>query len=105
MRQLRYLALCSVLAIVASVPGLGQESPEWARRDYSAPIEQVFAAALLSLQVQHHEVQANDATNHTVDFHVGTTAWSWGYNMRLTGTPSRRGTRASSRRRRLTLRR
>jgi hypothetical protein len=87
MRQLRCLALCSVLAVVASVVGLGQQSPEWARRDYSAPIEQVFAAALLSLQEQHHEVQAKDDINHTVDFHVGTTAWSWGYNMRLTATP------------------
>jgi hypothetical protein len=25
--------------------------------------------------------------HHSVDFHVGTTAWSWGYNMTLTATP------------------
>lgn len=30
--------------------------------------------------------QVQDEANHTAEFHVGTTAWSWGYNMELTVT-------------------
>jgi hypothetical protein len=32
-------------------------------------------------------MKSKDDANHTVDFHVGITAWSWGYNMRLAVTP------------------
>jgi hypothetical protein len=32
-------------------------------------------------------VKSKDDGNRTVDFHVGSTAWLWGYNMRLTVTP------------------
>ena len=66
---------------------IAQEPPDWAKRDYPAPADQVFAAALLSIQEQHHEVKSKDDGNRTVDFHVGTTAWSWGYDMKLTVTP------------------
>jgi hypothetical protein len=66
---------------------IGQEAPDWAKRDYAAPVNQVFTAALKSIQEQRHEVKSKDDTNHTVDFHVGITAWSWGYNMRLAVTP------------------
>jgi hypothetical protein len=66
---------------------IAQEPPDWAKRDYAAPADQVIAAALLSIQEQHHEVKSKDDGTRTVNFHVGTTAWSWGYNMRLTVTP------------------
>jgi hypothetical protein len=65
---------------------IAQDSPDWAKRDFSAPADRVFAAALRSIQEQHHEVKSKDDGNRTVDFHVGTTAWSWGYNMRLAVT-------------------
>jgi hypothetical protein len=61
--------------------------PSWAVREYGYPPKLVYPAALQSIQMQKHEVQANDEKTHTVDFHVGTTAWSWGYNMRLVITP------------------
>ena len=77
--------LVTFLLLIGSV--IAQEPPDWAKRDYSAPADQVFAAALKSIQEQHHEVKSKDDGNRTVDFHVGTTAWSWGYNMRLTVTP------------------
>ena len=84
---------CTIFLTTLLLTGLAleQEAPEWAKRDYSGSIEQVFAAALLSIQEQHHEVQSKDDANRTVDFHVGTTAWSWGYNMRLTVTPLDKG--------------
>jgi len=70
---------------------LAEEPPDWAKRDYAAPVNQVFAAALKSIQRQGHEVKSTDEANHTIDFHVGTTAWSWGYNMRLSVTPMDEG--------------
>jgi hypothetical protein len=76
-----------VLASLSLAPAvIGQEAPDWARRDYPTSADQVFAAALISIQEQHHEVKSKDDVSRTVDFHVGTTAWSWGYNMRLTVT-------------------
>jgi hypothetical protein len=66
---------------------LGQEPPDWSKRDYAGAADLVFAAALKSIQEQRHEVKSKDDANHIVDFHVGTNAWSWGYNMRLSATP------------------
>jgi hypothetical protein len=79
------LSLMSFLLLTGIV--IGQEAPDWAQRNYSASVDQVFAAALTSIQEQHHDVKAKDDLHHSVDFHVGTTAWSWGYNMTLTATP------------------
>jgi len=80
------LSIIATVLVLASV-ALGQQVTDWAMRDYTAPADQVFAAALRSIQAQRHEVKSKDDTNHTVDLHVGITAWSWGYNMRLAGTP------------------
>jgi len=74
-----YLSLTATL--------IAQQPPDWAKHDYPANADQVFAAALLSIQEQEYEVKSKDDGNRTVDFHVHTTAWSWGYNMRLTVTP------------------
>jgi hypothetical protein len=79
--------LLVVTLFLLTVSTLAEEAPGWARRDYEAPIDLVFTAALKSLHEQHHEVKSTNDASHTVDFHVGTTAWSWGYNMRLTVTP------------------
>lgn len=84
MKSSRMTALAVVLLAVGA---LAQETPEWAVRDYAAPPSHVFAAALRSIQTQKHEVKAKDDRLYTVDFHVGITAWSWGYNMRLVVTP------------------
>jgi hypothetical protein len=75
------------LALLVSIRSVSaEELPGWAKRDYATPTDLLFTAALKSIQEQHHEVKSTDDANHTVDFHVGTTAWSWGYNMRLTVT-------------------
>ena len=69
-------ALCALL--------LAQQPPDWATREYAASAEKVFAAALKSIQQQKHEMKTVDHERKQVTFHVGTTAWSWGYNMMLT---------------------
>jgi len=58
-------------------------TPDWSQRDFAAPAADVYAASIKSIQQQHHEIKSTDDVHHSVDFHVGTTAWSWGYNMTL----------------------
>ena len=41
-----------------------------------------------SIAAQHHEVKSKDEVNRVVDFHVGMTSWSWGYNMVLKVVPA-----------------
>jgi hypothetical protein len=84
MRRL-LLACCAVLLLITIA--VAEEPPDWAKREFDAPANQVYAAALRSIQQQKHEVQSKDEKAYTVDFHVGMTAWSWGYNMRLVVTP------------------
>ena len=58
-------------------------APDWSKRTFAAPPDRVFAAALNSITAQHHDIKAKDPATGAVTFHVGTTAWSWGYNMVL----------------------
>jgi hypothetical protein len=85
MRRISILLSVVAFLLLAGIV-IGQEIPDWARRDYPGSVDQVFAAALTSIQEQHHEVKSKDDMRHSVDFNVGTTAWSWGYNMTLTAT-------------------
>jgi hypothetical protein len=64
-----------------------ENAPSWASRKYDYPASLVYPAALKSIQAQKHEVQSENDKSYTVDFHVGITSWSWGYNMRLVVTP------------------
>lgn len=73
------LVLLSFAAILYS-----EQPPDWATREYDASADRVFAAALRSIQFQKHEIKTVDHERKQVTFHVGTTAWSWGYNMMLT---------------------
>jgi hypothetical protein len=81
MHRLVVAVVCWV--VLFANPLLAQDAPEWAKRDFDASVSKVYAAALRSIQLQKHEVQRSDPKAYAVDFHVGTTAWSWGYNMRL----------------------
>jgi uncharacterized protein (TIGR01244 family) len=84
MHRLRFLAIFLFLA--SSVPAQ-EAAPDWSKRTFPAPADQVFAAALTSISAQHHEVKSKDDSNRVVTFHVGVTAWSWGYNMILKVAP------------------
>ena len=81
------LVLLGAVLLIVLIPAKAEDqAPEWAKREFAAPADKVFAAALHSIQVQKHEVKSKDDATHIVEFHVGTTAWSWGYNMKLTVT-------------------
>jgi uncharacterized protein (TIGR01244 family) len=74
------------LLLVSSVPAQ-DVAPDWSKKTFSAPTDRVFTAALTSIAAQHHEVKSKDDVNRVVTFHVGITAWSWGYNMILKVAP------------------
>jgi hypothetical protein len=85
MHFLRFLTLAAILVagVLADEP-----APDWSKKTFAAPPDLVFAAALKSIAAQHHEVKSKDEAIKVVSFHVGTTAWSWGYNMVLKVTPA-----------------
>lgn len=87
-RLMRKMAVLMAAILFLAFPSRGQEqsappAPDWSKRTFSAPSGEVFAAALQSIAAQHHEVKSKDEANKVVNFHVGVTAWSWGYNMVL----------------------
>ena len=77
-----------VLVLTVATVAVCQTAPDWSKRTFAAPPDQVFAAALNSISAQHHEIKSKDPASNTVTFHVGTTAWSWGYNMVLKVGPA-----------------
>ncbi|HLZ42282.1 MAG TPA: hypothetical protein VKQ11_15045 [Candidatus Sulfotelmatobacter sp.] len=80
--------LVFVFALMTVSAAMCQQAPDWSKRTFAAPPERVFAAALNSIAAQHHDVKAKDPATGAVTFHVGTTAWSWGYNMVLKVAPA-----------------
>lgn len=77
-----------ILALAGATLAVCQTAPDWSKKTFAAPPDQVFAAALNSISAQHHEIKSKDPSTHEVTFHVGTTAWSWGYNMVLKVAPA-----------------
>ncbi len=78
--SLRFLAIFLILATCV----LADDSvPDWSKKTFPASAERVFAAALKSISAQHYEVKSKDDVNRVINFHVGATAWSWGYLMAL----------------------
>lgn len=75
-------AIAVVLLLVVALPAQ-EAAPAWTRRKFAAPPAQVFAASLKSIAAQDHTVKRTDEGTKEIFFHVGTTAWSWGYNMVL----------------------
>ena len=79
-------AVFLIASLLLSAALVAEEPPDWAKRDYAASAEEVHVAALTSIVMQHHEVKLETGKN-TLNFHVGMTAWSWGYDMELTVIP------------------
>lgn len=86
MNAIRRFLIAIFIALLTAFSAGGQTAPDWSKKTFSAAPDQVFAAALNSISAQHHEIKSKDPATGVVTFHVGTTAWSWGYNMVLTVT-------------------
>jgi hypothetical protein len=63
-----------------SIGTSASDSPDWATRAFKASPDAVYEAAQRAIMV-HHQLKEAEKDSHTLRFHVGTTAWSWGYNM------------------------
>ena len=86
MNAMKGFLLVIFFALLTASFAASQTAPDWSKKTFSAAPDQVFAAALNSISAQHHEIKSKDPATGVVTFHVGTTAWSWGYNMVLTVT-------------------
>lgn len=87
-RLMRKMAILVSAILFFAFLSWGQEqapppAPDWSKKTFTAPAADVFPAALKSIAAQHHELKSKDEANKVVSFHVGVTAWSWGYNMVL----------------------
>lgn len=64
---------------------------EWTQQAFSATADEVYTAAKKVIG-QHHEIKSKDDAARTVRFHIGMTAWSWGYDGDLKIEPDRERT-------------
>jgi len=55
---------------------------DWAAKRFDFRADEVYQSAVRVIGL-HHEIMSKDPENRVIRFHVGTTAWSWGYNMGL----------------------
>jgi hypothetical protein len=69
-------ALAAILLLAAVAWGSDQD---WRQHQFSASPDTVYQAAVKVIGL-HHSIQSKDPETRTIRFHVGTTAWSWGYN-------------------------
>jgi hypothetical protein len=86
MSSFRLVTLAFLLVLATGVSA-DESAPEWSKKTFNAPPDRVFAAALKSIAAQHHEIKTKDEATMLITFHVGMTAWSWGYNMSLKVMP------------------
>ncbi len=84
----RYILFVLVLWVVTVHSAAAQD---WKKKSFSAPADEVFRAAE-KVVLQHHRVDFKDSDKRIIRFHVGTTAWSWGYNMSLAVEAADNGT-------------
>ena len=63
----------------------------WTTKRFASPADDVYRSAVKVIAL-HHEIKSKDPENRVVRFHVGTTAWSWGYNVGLSVEPESNGT-------------
>lgn len=74
----------SALSLVAA-------AQDWRTKQFASPADDVYKSAVRVVGL-HHEIMSKDPENRIVRFHIGTTSWSWGYNMGLLVEPQPNGT-------------
>jgi len=81
----------ALLAIGITILPLVASAEDWSTKRFPSPPDDVYKSAVKVIGL-HHEIMSKDPENRVVRFHVGTTAWSWGYNMGLSVEPQSNGT-------------
>jgi hypothetical protein len=88
-KKMRYRS--ALLALGVATLSLVASAQDWRRKQFVAPANDVYKSAVRVIAL-HHEIESKDPENRVVRFHVGTTAWSWGYNVGLRVDPQPNGT-------------
>ncbi|SRR6266481_3485055 len=76
------LAVTLALALATWVAPAATAQDEWKTATFAAPLDSVYHAAEIAI-AKRHEIKSKDPDLHIIRFHVGTTSWSWGYNMSI----------------------
>jgi hypothetical protein len=79
-----------MLALGIATLSFVASAQDWRTKQFSSPADSVYKSAVRVIGL-HHEIESKDPENRVVRFHVGTTAWSWGYNIGLTVEPQTDG--------------
>ena len=85
---MRKLVLAAMVITFSSVLLTAQD---WTSKRFASPPDEVYKSAVKVIAL-HHEIKSKDPEIRVVRFHVGTTAWSWGYNVGLSVEPQSNGT-------------
>jgi hypothetical protein len=83
MTRRKLVLAVSMLTWYVSNTSLVVAQDEWKTATFAASLDSVYQAAEKAI-AKKHEVKSKDPTLRINRFHVGTTAWSWGYNMNMT---------------------
>ncbi len=83
MRSVTFAALIALLSVTASA----QEKPDWSPRIFAAPPTAAYHAAELTV-ARHYKIESREPDLGIINFHVGVTAFSWGYSISLRVEPS-----------------
>ncbi|HLM81404.1 MAG TPA: hypothetical protein VK302_12340 [Terriglobales bacterium] len=89
MKKMRYRS--ALLALSITTLSLVASAQDWRTKQFAAPADDVYKSAVRVIAL-HHEIESKYPENRVVRFHVGTTAWSWGYNVGLRVDPQPNGT-------------
>jgi hypothetical protein len=81
----------ALLALGITTLSLVASAQDWRTKQFASPADDVYKSAVRVIAL-HHEIESKDPENRVVRFHVGTTAWSWGYNIGLVVEPQPNGT-------------
>jgi len=81
----------ALLALGITLLSLVASARDWRTKQFASPADDVYKSAVRVIGL-HHEIESKDPENRVVRFHVGTTAWSWGYNIGLVVEPQPNGT-------------
>jgi hypothetical protein len=76
----------ALLALGITTLSLAASAQDWRTRQFASSPDDVYKSAVRVIGL-HHEIESKDPENRVVRFHVGTTAWSWGYNIGLVVEP------------------
>lgn len=78
-------------AVVVMFSSVLLTAGDWTSKRFTSPPDAVYKSAIKVIAI-HHEIMSKEPESRAVRFHIGTTAWSWGYNVGMSVEPQFDGT-------------